>query len=56
MLRRLVISTLQELSGRSPLGTVEADLSGSDPKLVDILGSVGFARHGRTPVLVKPPR
>lgn len=56
MLRRLVISTLSELAGMSPLGVVEAELSGSDPKLIDILGSVGFERHGRTPVLVKPPR
>jgi hypothetical protein len=56
MLRRLVISTLSELAGMSPLGIVEAELSGSDPKLIDILGSVGFERTGRTPVLVKPPR
>ena len=56
MLRRLVISTLLELSGMSPLGLVETELSGSDPKLIDILGSVGFERHGRTPLLIKPPR
>ncbi|HET8986242.1 MAG TPA: hypothetical protein VFN03_10825 [Trueperaceae bacterium] len=56
MLRRLVISTLSELAGMSPLGVVETELSGSDPKLIDILGSVGFERAGRTPVLVKPPR
>ena len=56
MLRRLVISTLSELAGRSPLGVVEAELSGSDPKLIDILAAVGFERHGRTPMLVKPPR
>jgi len=56
MLRRLVISTLSELAGMSPLGVVETEVSGSDPKLIDILGAVGFARHGRTPVLVKPPR
>lgn len=56
MLRRLVISTLSELSARSPLGVVGAELSGSDPKLIDILAAVGFERHGRTPLLVKPPR
>lgn len=56
MLRRLVISTLAELAGMSPLGVVETELSGSDPKLIDILGSVGFERLGRTPVLVKRPR
>lgn len=56
MLRRLVISTLSELAGMSPLGVVETELSGSDPKLIDILGSVGFERTGRTPLLIKPPR
>lgn len=55
MLRRLVISTLLELSGRSPLGRVEAELSGSDPKLIAILAAVGFERHARTPLLIKPP-
>ena len=56
MLRRLVISLLNELAAVSPLGSVDAELSGSDPKLAEILRGIGFSPVGRTPVLFKAPR
>lgn len=55
MLRRLVISLLNELAARSPIGSVDAELSASDPKLVEILRGIGFEPVARTPVLFKPP-
>jgi hypothetical protein len=55
MLRRLVLSLLHELSGASPLGTVEAKLADSDPKLIHILGSLGFELMEHVPLLIKRP-
>lgn len=55
MLRRLVISALQELSSFSPLGTVEAEVSLLDGKLGDLLRHIGFEQVSRSPVLVKRP-
>lgn len=55
MLRRLVVSLLNQLAGISPLGSVDAELSGSDPKLALILRGIGFVPVARTPVLFKPP-
>lgn len=55
MLRRLVVSTLYELAGVSPFGTIEAELSTSDPKLIDILMSLGFVTVERFAVLVRLP-
>lgn len=55
MLRRLVLSVLHELSTASPLGRVEAELPDSDPKLIDILASLGFQRVERVPLLIKRP-
>jgi len=56
MLRRLVLTTLREISGRSPFGTVNTVLGATDPKLVSILTSLGFEVVERTPVLIKRPR
>ena len=55
MLRRLVLTALREISGRSPVGTVNTLLGASDPKLVSILTSLGFEALERTPVLIKRP-
>ena len=55
MLRRLLLSLLHELSGISPFGTVTADLPDSDPKLIDILASLGFETAERIPLLMKHP-
>ncbi len=55
MLRRLLLSLLQELSGISPFGTVTADLPDSDPKLIEILASLGFETVERVPLLMKHP-
>lgn len=55
MLRRLVLSLLHELSGASPFGTVHAELPESDPKLIDILASLGFEHVERVPLLIKRP-
>jgi hypothetical protein len=43
MLRRLVLSVLHEFSAQSPWGVVRADVPERDPKLIDILRSLGFA-------------
>lgn len=42
MLRRLVVSTLHELAALSPFGSVDTELSTRDPKLIEILRSLGF--------------
>lgn len=56
MLRRVVNSTLDELSGRSPLGRMETTLSASDPKLIEILVSMGFTEVDRYDLFLKVPR
>jgi hypothetical protein len=55
MLRRLVVSTLNELAGASPFGSVEAELSMTDPKLIDILLSLGFELVERYAALIRLP-
>ncbi len=55
MLRRLVLSLLHELAGISPLGCVEATLSGRDPKLIEILRSIGFVVEAPRPLLRRTP-
>ena len=55
MLRRLLLTLLHELWGVSPLGRVEAELSSRDPKLIDILRSIGFAVGDPCPVLRRLP-
>lgn len=54
-LRRLVISTLNELASFSPVGAVDAEVSRADGRLGDILRYVGFVPVVRSPVLVKRP-
>lgn len=56
MLRRVVVSTLEELSVRSPLGRIETTLSTADPKLIAILRSLGFKTVDRYDSLVSIPR
>lgn len=53
MLRRLLVSVLHELSGISPLGVVDVKLGSRDHKLAAILGSLGFERVERVPLLIK---
>lgn len=55
MLRRLVLSLLQELSARSPLGRIETSLSLRDPKLIQVLFSLGFLEQERYGMLVSRP-
>lgn len=55
MLRRLLVTTLNELSASSPLGSVDTELSAADPKLIAILESLGFTTIERFPVLVRLP-
>jgi hypothetical protein len=55
MLRRLVVSLLNELAALSPLGRVEAELSSRDPKLIEILRSIGFEVGEACPVLRRIP-
>jgi len=42
MLNRLMLSSIDELASRSPLGTVHSSLGGADPKLIDIFKELGF--------------
>lgn len=56
MLRRVVVTTLEQLSVRSPLGRIETTLSGADPKLVSILHSLGFRTVDAYDLYVKIPR
>ncbi|MFO7545073.1 MAG: hypothetical protein R6W77_06220 [Trueperaceae bacterium] len=56
MLRRLLVSTLQELSSMSPMGVVDTELGQGDPKLIDILASLGFVEVERMPALLRMPR
>lgn len=55
MLRRLVVSILTDLASRSPLGRIDTSLSERDPKLIEILRSLGFETDARYPILVKLP-
>jgi hypothetical protein len=55
MLRRLIVSVLLELSAQSPLGRIETTLSTRDPKLIDILLSLGFEVIDRYHMFVKEP-
>jgi hypothetical protein len=55
MLRRLMLTLLHELAGVSPLGRVEAELSSRDPKLIEILRSIGFEVGEACPVLRRLP-
>ncbi len=56
MLRRLLISSMQELAARSPFGRIQTLITQKDPKLIDILQSLGFEAKGTYPAYVKQPR
>ncbi|MEM6429036.1 MAG: hypothetical protein AAF708_07330, partial [Deinococcota bacterium] len=55
MLRRLLLTSMQELASRSPLGRIETVLSEADPKLIHIFESLGFAASETYPTFVKIP-
>ncbi len=55
MLRRLLLSSLQELAALSPLGRLETFVNEDDPKLTQILESLGFSTSSRYPVFSKRP-
>lgn len=55
MLRRLLLSSMQELASRSPLGRIETILSEADPKLIHIFESLGFTASETYPLLVRLP-
>ena len=55
MLRRLVLTTMLELAARSPLGSVDARPDAGDPKLVEILRSLGFQAVDRERRLKRLP-
>lgn len=56
MLRRLLISSMQELAAQSPLARIQTLVTQRDPKLVHILESLGFERRGSYPVFVQQPK
>ena len=55
MARRLIVTVLQELAGRSPMGTVVTDADTSEPAWRRILQAVGFDPTDRTRRLERPP-
>lgn len=55
MLRRLLLSSMRELAGRSPLGSIRTTLLERDPKLIRILESLGFDTVTRYQEFVKLP-
>lgn len=55
MVRRLVLTTLLELAGRSPFGSVAVDPDVEDPKLIEILRLLGFEEGARMPRLERLP-
>jgi len=55
MLRRLLLTLLHEVAAESPVGRVRTELSTTDPKLVRILRSIGFAVGDVRPVLRRLP-
>ncbi|MEZ4605969.1 MAG: hypothetical protein R2880_10055 [Deinococcales bacterium] len=56
MLRRLLISSMQELAARSPLGRLYTSSNDQDPKLINIYRSVGFELKDRYDAFVKRPQ
>ena len=55
MLKRLVISSMHELATRSPFGRLQTLVTQQDPKLIEILESVGFRRRDAYPAFIKRP-
>ncbi|ADI13938.1 hypothetical protein [Truepera radiovictrix] len=55
MLRRLLLSSMQELAARSPFGRIQTLITQRDPKLIEILQSLGFEVRGTYPAYVKQP-
>jgi len=56
MLRRLLISSMQELAARSPFGRIQTLITQRDPKLINILESLGFRTQSAYPAYVRQPR
>lgn len=55
MLRRLMISSMQELASRSPFGKIQTTTTRQDPKLLEILESLGFITTDKYPVFIRKP-
>ena len=56
MLRRLLLSSMQELAAQRPFARIRTLVTQRDPKLVNILESLGFERRGSYPVFVQQPK
>ena len=56
MLKHLMLSSIDELASRSPLGTVHSSLSNADPKLIDVFQTLGFTRKHDYFCLIKTPK
>ena len=56
MLRRLLLSSMQELAAQRPFARIQTLVTQRDPKLVNILESLGFERRGSYPVFVQQPK
>lgn len=56
MLRRLLISSMAELAAQSPFGRIQTLVTQPDPKLINILRSLGFEQKGSYPAFVKQPK
>ncbi len=55
MLKRLMISSMHELAARSPFGLIQTLVTQQDPKLIEILESLGFRRRDAYPAFIKRP-
>lgn len=56
MLKRLMLSSIDELASRSPLGSLHGSLSSVDPKLIDIFKGLGFTKKHDYYCLIKSPK
>ena len=56
MLRRLLISSMSELAAQSPFGRIQTLVTQYDPKLIDIMRSLGFEQRSAYPAFVKQPK
>lgn len=56
MLKRVMLSSIDELASRSPLGRLHSSLNNADPKLIDIFKTLGFSKKHDYYCLVKSPQ
>ena len=53
--RRLLLTVLRELAGRSPFGTILTEADANDGPWMNILHALGFVEMGRSRTLERTP-